>query len=178
MITWLDMHSGAVIAILTLVLAVATTMYAGLTWKVVKEAQRQREVAEATVKEMQRQRFDAVLPIIVVSWGEVRNVPRGDAMRRTVKPSFRNCGLGTALDVRVKVCALDAGKEKAVLGERDAMRPGDSGGTADLEFTGELKSISAQAEYRDVYGRAIKSIQGSGDGASLGLHVDGQPYIT
>jgi len=178
MITWLDMHSGAVIAVLTFALVTATMVYAALTWKAVKEAQRQRGVAEATVQEMKRQRFDAVLPIVVVSWGEVQNVPRGNAMRRTVKPSFRNCGLGTALDVCVKVCALEAGEEKAVTSARDAMRPGDSGGTSDLEFTGELESISAHAEYVDVYGRTIKSIHRSGGGAAFGLYVDGQPYVT
>lgn len=97
MITWLDAHSGAMVAILTFVLVGVTAIYAWFTKKTVDQMKRQRQ-------EMQRQRVEGALPMVVVRW-QRWDEPSGVVL------TLVNEGPGTALHIKAKYVESPVGSD-------------------------------------------------------------------
>ena len=87
MFSFMNTNSGSIIAILTFVLAVITGMYAFLTWKMVKETKKMREIqSEPQISVFYKSKDEYINLIDIV----IKNIGQGPAYKLTFKtnPDF------------------------------------------------------------------------------------------
>jgi hypothetical protein len=97
-IAFLNANAGALSVLFTAIVTLATVVYAGLTWRLVRETRMMREVQTEPKLEVVLKSLDIALHI--------------------VRLHIANIGLGPALDVRFKLRSIAGGKSaETIIGE-------------------------------------------------------------
>jgi hypothetical protein len=160
MVAYLDAHSGALIAVLTMLLVVVTALYAWLT--------------RASVREMRKQRLDSALPIVTAIW--MNTAGEGDAFPHNRTLSIQNSGLGPALSVRVRVADRKGDADRLV---REVFVSSiGPGGYYRTPIKAEPHVVlMVDLRYVDVYGRQISVSHRVDSETSLRLEVAGRRML-
>jgi hypothetical protein len=97
---WLDVHSGFVVAMATVVLVLVTIVYVGLTARMAREAAEEAKATNRLAKEMTEDRELSVRPFLVcIEAGRVSAIRADGVTYKAPAVAIRNIGNGPAINV-------------------------------------------------------------------------------
>ena len=101
LIDWLDLHSGLVIALATVLLVLVTAVYVRITARMVSETARQSTATKRLAEEMTEDRELSVRPLLVCIFSGRSEVRDDGATYMAPAVVLRNIGSGPAINVVV-----------------------------------------------------------------------------